>query len=120
MPDSVSTIVGFSHSRMLALLPRVRAKRRPMQPDVLRTRMWLRGLCHLNMVSAHDNFQSYFLIGSISGPYRHGFAEAIALPGVLGRNPPFRPCGASLRRQPAGAQHADQGAGGGAYTHPHN
>jgi hypothetical protein len=32
MPDSVSSIVGFCHSRMLALLPRVKAKLRPGQP----------------------------------------------------------------------------------------
>jgi hypothetical protein len=32
MPDSVSSIVGFCHSRIAALLPRVRAERSPEQP----------------------------------------------------------------------------------------
>src|SRR5262245_47323304 len=71
MPDSVSSIVGFCHSRIAALLPRVLGPKRRLSsyrrfanPEIAAR------LCDLNMLSGYDNFQSYFLIRSISGTYR--------------------------------------------------
>jgi hypothetical protein len=71
MPDSVSSIVGFCHSRILAS-PQFFGCKAKASAGATNTslRDLDRSAPHFLMMTTGDNFQSYFLIVSISGHYR--------------------------------------------------
>jgi hypothetical protein len=69
MPDSVSSIVGFCHSRILAS-PQFLVARLKRRHDQYLLRDLDRSAPPFVMMTSGDNLQSYFLIVSIRGPYR--------------------------------------------------
>jgi hypothetical protein len=71
MPDSVSSIVGFCHSRILASPQFFGCKAKASAGSTNTSLRDLdRSALNLLMMISRDNFQSYLLIGRISLPYR--------------------------------------------------